>query len=678
MSKYAGILATGKKHYPSLVFDFSQLNNVSDYFREYRIPSEEKPVVYAYSGQFFSFRLEGSGTLITDEAIYFHPSHHDWARSNRLPLSEICSYVIFQENERDNVCLISGAGERRIFGRTVAPNDTTGAELVDLLKALQKALISGTKEKKDFEKALAYALALIRESFRENGLLDGRYRILLDQIAEYPGFATEVAFIRAEHYYRLCDEGEYHRYLSTLTKDVDESVRRSLQTPDTLFFERYIKHIANASAFYMTKSLIEPYLNLKRLERLTLHQCMLLCFLCIRLEDDDYYRSIFELIRAHLDTDDFWHLSGFAARYYNEKMSGVYEKLLSGATLTAQELAMRDALGLSSLHYALIMRDMPLVRQLLNSFDWSNYHAPRFRDRQIDAVYDFVFAASCLFDDVDLISEIVLHTKPNAKPLGRAIKQLSTSIDIRTRLLEKAMRQDDLESVRDHQEQLEEYRSMKAEVEEELLRLTKNEIAEARKKAETIIAARQPLTKYVLHLYLTPDALYRSIADTISSWRIYRCGDVFFVTSLEHSLELSYFEWKEGKITARYILESELQEADGAASDDSQYFDGMTFINPDRIRQEKKEQEAQQKADEERRRRRRQFHQHVAASQEETPYHGSFFSPQAHKNVRILKQEYRKLVKRYHPDAGGDAHDVEIMLVIMNERADILERMGAG
>lgn len=665
----------GKKHYPSLVFDFSQLSNIADYFQEYHIPADEKPIVYATSGKFFSFRLEGSGTLITDEAIYFHPSHTDWARDNRLPLSEICSYVIFQENERDNVCLISGHGERRIFGKTVAPSDTTGSELVELLRALQHALITGSKEKKEFERALSYVLALIRNSFRDNGMLDGRYKILLDQIAEYPGFATEVAFIRAEHYYRLCDEAAYGRYISTLGDDIDQNILKSLRDPDTIFFDRFIKHIANSGAFYMTKALIEPYLNLKRRERLTLNQCLLLCFLCIRLEDTDYYSAIFEMIRSHLDADDYWNLSGFAARYFNEKLSGVYERLLSGAPLSFQDLGLRDALGLTPLHYALIMRDGALVRQLIDMTDWSGFNSPSFKDPFARKVYDPVFAAACLFDDAGLISDILLRTRANARPIARALKQLDTSIAIHRNLLARATNDDDLEAIRHHQEQLAEYEQMHSEVKGELERMTDEEIRSCRSLAEKLMSNEGSLARYILHLYLTPDALYRSIADTISSWRIYRCDGLFFVTSLDHELDLSYYEWKNGRITARRIMESDISEHDASGKSDNS-FNGDTFVNPDHLRNKQSSSaDRDTHADEERRRRRRRFHQHVAAQAEGMPYQGSFFSPAAHSSISALKHEYRKLVKRYHPDAGGDAHDVEIMLVIMNERADILEHM---
>ncbi len=676
MSKYSGILAMGQKQYPSLVFDFSQLSNIADYFREYHIPAEEKPIVYANSGKFYSFRLEGNGTLITDEAIYFHPSHTDWARDNRLPLSEICSYVIYQENERDNVCLISGHGERRIFGKTVAPSDTTGSELVELLHALQHALITGSKEKKEFERTLSYVLALVRNSFRDNGMLDGRYKILLDQIAEYPGFATEVAFIRAEHYYRLCDDAVYNRYISSLSDNIDADILRSLRSPDTIFFERYIKHIANSGAFYMTKALIEPYLNLKRRERLTLNQCLLLCFLCIRLEDTEYYSAIFEMIRSHLEPDNYWDLSGFAARYFNEKLSGIYEKLLSGSKLLSQDIELRDALGLSPLHYALIMRDADKVRDILAMTDWSRYHPPVFRDSTCRRLYDPVFVAACLYDDTELISDILLQTRVNARPIARTIKQLDTSIAIHRNLLQKAMASDDLEAVRHHQEQLEEYEQMRSEVSTELERMTADEIENCRSLADSLMSAEGSLSRYLLHLYLTPDALYRSIADTITSWRIYRCDDTFFVTSTDHELKLSYYEWKKGRITARNIIESDIEKST-ASERSGETFDGDTFVNPDHLRnsQSSQQQQHNSRADEERRRRRRHFHQHVAAQAEGMPYQGSFFSPAAHKNISALKHEYRKLVKRYHPDAGGDAHDVEIMLVIMNERADILERM---
>ncbi len=243
-------------------------------------------------------------------------------------------------------------------------------------------------------------------------------------------------------------------------------------------------------------------------------------------------------------------------------------------------------------------------------------------------------------------------------------------------LLKKAVRAANVGDMGFHKKQIEEYTKLKDEVCEEILRLTKGEIEDARKYAESVMAGNGPLTGYILHLYLSPDGLYRLIADTIHSWRLYRYGELFFISAPENEIELSFYEWKDGKIISRRILESELCGESEGEDDYGAYFDGQTFINPERIRQEQKErEEKRKKSEEERRRKRRRFKQYVAAQEGAMAYGDSFFSPQAHRDIKILKQEYRKLVKQYHPDAGGDARDVEIMLMVMNERADILERM---
>jgi hypothetical protein len=102
-------------------------------------------LVYAYSSSYSVMELEGNGTIITDRAIYFHPMHRDWGEENRIPLSTICQYLIFQESPQDCVRLLSKDKKLKIFGHTVALSDTTGAELVELLTYLQQHLMMEDK-----------------------------------------------------------------------------------------------------------------------------------------------------------------------------------------------------------------------------------------------------------------------------------------------------------------------------------------------------------------------------------------------------------------------------------------------------------------------------------------------------------------------------------------------------
>ena len=155
----------------------------------------------------------------------------------------------------------------------------------------------------------------------------------------------------------------------------------------------------------MTKELIEPYLNLKQQSKLTLNQCIILAYLCVRLDDMEYYDAIFEMIKDHITADDYWSMAAAGAKFSNERMSLVYEKLLKGAALNAQDVASRDALGLCALHYALIMRNKELIKKLLSIADWTSYKSPYSDDAQVACAYDFVFAACILFDDEEFISD---------------------------------------------------------------------------------------------------------------------------------------------------------------------------------------------------------------------------------------------------------------------------------
>ena len=677
MQKFEDILTAETSDYHSLVFDFAQLNNIDDYLQTYGIPDGEHPVVYAYSGAFFSFKLEGSGTIITDEAIYFHPSHTDWGKENRLPLAEICKYMVFQENAGDNVHLISEKGERRIFGRTVAPRDTTGKELVRLLHNLQRVLVASEKgARHDFERTLGWMLGKINASFKENGLLTERFSQLLDQIFEYPFFTAEVCYAKAKNLYRLCDEAVYYRYIEGLHDVVSEDLLEKLRHPEQEFYADYIADISNANAFYMTQALIPSYVNLKKKERLTRRECMILCFLCIRLEDREYYDALLSLIGQDMSTEEFWRLCGFLAKYKNEKMAEVYEKLLSHLSLSEAEIESVDALGLSPLHYALILRDEELVHACLNSGNWYNFKSPFLHDKLVDTTYDFVFLAASLYDNVELIEEVMLHTDLTAKSLLRAKRQLDNFIDINRNLMKKeALNRVPRETIDYYAARIVEYETMRDEIADEIRSMTEKKISEARRKAEIVIKTRHPFTRYILYMYLAPDAVYRSIADTISSWRIYRYKQIFFVTSLDHELKLSYYEWQDGEVTDSNILESDVAISDGLGGTKSRA-EGDYYMNPDfakRKEEERRKKEEQRRAGEEKKR--RTFAADTPDTDQPTPYEDSWFSPEAHKSLATLKKEYRALVKRYHPDAG-EVKDAAVMLVIMNERADILEMMG--
>ncbi|MCR5545706.1 MAG: hypothetical protein K6F30_04425 [Lachnospiraceae bacterium] len=660
MPGFQELLVVGKSKYKSLVFDFDKVNNVNQYYENYQIPKEEKMMVYAYSSSFSTISLEGSGTIITDQAIYIDPSHKNWAPSNRIPLSQLCQFVVFQEESNENVHLMNKDQNCRIFGRTVAPRDTTGKELVELLRSLQKNIARmNVKERHSYEMTLGWMLDLIRKSLHDNGRLMPRDEMLLAVAEDEATYFKDIAFLRAEDLYRSCDEKKYQMFLASVKGRLDDDIYRVLERPDELFYQSFVNDISRASDFYMTQGLIEPYLNLKRLDRFTLHQCVILSYLSIRIEDGEYADKIMDMAGSYLQAEDYWKYENFRAKYHKEKLSLVYEKIEKNTEVSGPELLWQDDLGLTPLHYALILRRDDVVLRMLKQKDWSDYRSPFQKDKLINILYDPVFVASILYDDLDMIAEVFASCAKEARPINRSLKRMESFIYIQRKMMRKHP-EDGMKYAR----VIADYEEMQQEMEEELNHMAKLRMEEARRHAAIIIETNHPFAKYLLHMYLTRDAIFYSIADTISEHRLYKYKGRYFISSLEHDLKLSYYQWRDGRIVDHRFLKEDT-EISLHQKDAASYFDGDTFENPDRRAEKEREKEE----------RRRKFEEARAAFEASLEVNNGWFSEEAKKDINILKKEYRVLVKTYHPDASGNKSATAIMQQIQIERAEILEHM---
>ncbi len=660
MPGYQDLIVVGKSKYKSLIFDFEKVNNVNQYYDSYRIPKEEKMVVYAYSSSFSTLSLEGSGTIITDQAIYIDPSHKSWAPSNRIPLSDLCQFVVVQEETGENVHLMNRDQNCRIFGRTVAPRDTTGKELASLLRSLQKNITRmNAKERHTFELTMGWMIDLIRKSLHENGRLTPRDENLLSIVEEEPTFVKEIAFLRAENIYRSCDDVKYQQFLTSVKPKLEDEAYRILERPDDFFYQSYLEDISRTGNFFITKELIEPYANLKRKERLTLHECTLLSYLSIRIDDEDFATKLVDMVGMHLSQEDFWNYKNFRAKYLKEKLSLVYEKIDRGTELSKPELLWQDDLGLTPLHYALVLRKDEVVRSLLSAMDWSEYVSPMPNDKLVDVLYNPVFLTSILYDDMEMIEEVYAACSKEAKPLLRSIKRMDSFIYIQRKMLHEHP-----EEAMNYARVIAEYEDMRYEMQQELSAMAKSKMVEYRKTAAIIIEANHPYTKYLLHMYLTKDAIFYSISDTISDYRLYKYKDCYFLASLQHELDLSYFEWRNGSVFSHNFKETDT-DISVHQTNQKDYYDGDTFENPDRRAAKEKEKQERKKKFEEARR----------AFEESLEISKGWFSAEAHSDINVLKKEYRLLVKTYHPDVTGNKSATSIMQQIQLERATILENL---
>ena len=307
----------------------------------------------------------------------------------------------------------------------------------------------------------------------------------------------------------------------------------------------------------------------------------------------------------------------------------------------------------------MILRKDDVVRSLLKTRDWSEYSSPLPKDKLIDVLYNPVFVASILYDDEAMIEEVFCACSKEAKPLLRSIKQMDSFIFIQRKMLK-----DHPEEAMKYARVIAEYEDMRFEMQQELSSMAKAKMAEYRKTAAVIIEANHPYAKYLLHMYLTKDAIFYSISDTISDYRLYKYKDRYFLASLQHDLDLSFFEWRNGKVITHDFKETDT-DLSVHQNNQKDYYDGDTFENPDRRAAKEKEKQERRKKFEEARR----------AFEESLEITKGWFSAEAHSDINVLKKEYRLLVKTYHPDVTGNKSATSIMQQIQLERANILEQL---
>ncbi len=698
MTGYEALLMAGKGRCRNLKFNLKDLPSTGQYYKDYQIPEEETMVVYAYRSAYSLMELEGNGTIITDQAIYFHPIHQNWGEKNRIPLSSICQYLIYQESPQEGVRLLSKESKTQIFGQTVAPSDTTGAELVELLTYLQQhIMMADQKERKRYEYTLAWALSHVKKGMRENGRLTKQHQKLLRIIGKDAAFTSSVVLLLAEDSYRDMKEETYQSFLSSVRGMVHSKLIKSLEQPDGLFYESYVEDLSGVLALPMTRSLVEPYGNLLRKMELTLHEAVILCLLCIRMDDRELYEPMYRAIRDHLSARRLWQICGFRAKYQKEVMGSAFEAMLTGKLPAKGLLTCKDDLGFSCLHYALMLRNKELLIELLQQRDWGEGHGPIPGRKLVDCAYSYFFVAVQIYKDPEILQLVLAYTKDEAKPLLRAVRRIDNFIDIANKRSYKAREKlrffagekktafhegrledvrrfedeiydlrEEIASCEDRREELEE---MKLEIRQELGNLLVTATAEARMRAVILKEADQPLTNYILRLYRDEDLLFSTFTKTAISWRVANFKELYFILPEGYETSLPHIDFVNQKMSG-------MEDAE----DEERTFDSERFINPreaERLEKERKkreEEKAKRKAQEEQQRRERAAYQ-AAGEDFDGESRRRWFSEAAKEDLSILKKEYRLLVKKYHPDATGNGSTAVLLQQIMEERARILENM---
>ena len=169
----------------------------------------------------------------------------------------------------------------------------------------------------------------------------------------------------------------------------------------------------------------------------------------------------------------------------------------------------------------------------------------------------------------------------------------------------------------------------------EIQEITNDALIEAINTAQRLRASTNPFVIFLIRLFSAPDLLPH-ILDCPSGCKLYTYQNHSFATPEDVSIDLPYCSENMGG----HEKSSHRQN------------------HSDTTAQEKEGTQA-----------------NTDTTSIQRPYGDSWFSPEAHRNIKKLKEEYHKLAKQYHPDKCNHPLSKRIFQEIVNERAIILENM---
>lgn len=347
--------------------------------------------------------------------------------------------------------------------------------------------------------------------------------------------------------------------------------------------------------------------------------------ICTRLNLCETAREVAEELAQQYGICASNIVEDFICIFGNYQMQKVFKAICAGEKVTKEQSQLVDGLGLTPLHYAIILQNKEAISDILFIKDWSQEQRYRL-NQEVKNVYSYSMLAY-MRPEVDhpLISA---HTIPELKVACDTIRTLEkqkdemqkahmeTSECIREaeyrlhRMESENADFDDIEQVKQsifdlHESSrnllsaLEEMPEQITEAEKERDRIYKIILAEDKKIVERLNNDSNPLIRLLLQLFRKPEKFEEYISTMVNSennlqMKMYQCGECYFLSPDSISLELPY--------RTVCIVQGEITDGGNLEKENSDYRPWRTFGS-------------------------------------------SWFSPKAHTDPSALKDEYRQLAK---------------------------------
>jgi hypothetical protein len=568
------------------------------------------------------------GIIVTEKALYINPKHCKDKSTNRIPLTDLCQYILSHSGDREPVFLFKAVDNRyEIFGKTIL-DAQAGNEIAHFLKDIQHTILESDPtsielRNQTVQNFFAQCRPLLRYSGLSGDLLDA-----LKGLTYESAYCVDAVNLIAEYLARI-PEG-YRIYMQALPDCIPQKVREELPSMQERFITDFIADLEDISADFSGSYLDTIFYNIKA--ETEMNDTMLLCFglLAVRTAHFSELDGILKQIKGQ---EKFDRLQYFRGIYSNQAMQRVIDSIQNGKKLNQALLNLTDGIGLTPLHYALILKQDVAVQKLLSLGTWKS---PFIEDStKLSSAYDYVNLAQfkqseASYEILCAVSDLMRSYSEDKKAIEQKIARWGTLLkgqEFFQTAFEKVAQSNDrnaenygkaagvLSMTMDGTgEWINELNMDLQYLDEEMQSCAEKLFAAAQDTVNRWQCSDYPLVAYLVRLYSDPEFLYSELHRPPNDFELYHYGNHYFIAP------------KDAGITSK-----DANELDGNAQD--------TF------------------------------------DPAEKPYGDSWFSPEAHSDINILRVEYHNLAKIYHPDVSSFTYSTQVFQEILQEHTDIIRKL---
>jgi len=618
---YVGVILSHANVSQKVFYDLALLKKRDKVYYAYKIPATERILAFC-KDNIPLIPITMGGIVFTDQAAYCCPpaKSEKGNEYSRFAYSSLDSCLITQNGPKEGVYVHTRDDELCLVTPTLVAQNMAGCEIRQILCKVQRQLLLRDSNAKDrFDSLASGLLDKIRNQMGIDALPDKTIGIL-DCLLEFPEYADKAALLKAECLFREFRPEKYIKFAATLPFYVSWEVQADIKRGPSTFADRYIQLLTDVDREFEYNVLTAIDNRISNLEKADRTLDIIQAYLCIRMKEYERSSDRISEVRRKYGAEIGNRLQLFRCTFFYHEMFKVYKAIKNGGTYPKVYLKLRDGVGLTPLHYAIILKNEKTIKHLLGQRDWK-VASPYGSTEPSFQMYDYSIPAAG--NQLPNIQDILLGTHAETIKLRDTAKTIRHRLEFQnavhwlqdTNLYAHRMDygkkkahhaskeelhriSENIDAIKEQlnvaEEHAAELTEMLCECEESIVYVMEDAVDEAMRFLEDIRNENLPLANYLHRLYFEPDFFERVLLAIRENQdlRLYHYKNFYFVAPGFVTIDLPYCGQK------------------------------MT--------EDKRKKETQSEA--------------------KPPYGNSWFSNEAHHNIDTLKSEYHRLVKEYHPD----------------------------